>query len=180
MNGRPIPVEHGGPVRVIVPGWYAMDSVKWLAAIHVVTSPFDGPFQAIDYRWHEPGDATGPGTRIAELSVHSLITWPADGEHLRAGVVDVRGVAWAPGVPLDEVAVRKGVEQWRPATIVRRSGRYGMTHWHATVELEPGSHSLSVRATDRRGAVQPTTAVPNVGGYCTNAVHRVAVTAETR
>ena len=78
MNGRPIPVEHGGPVRVIVPGWYAMDSVKWLAAIHVVTSPFDGPFQAIDYRWHEPGDATGPGTRIAELSVHSLITWPAE------------------------------------------------------------------------------------------------------
>ena len=95
MNGRPIPVEHGGPVRVIVPGWYGMDSVKWLAAVHVVTRPFDGPFQAIDYRWREPGDASGPGGRIAALAVHSLITWPGDDEPVAAGSVDVRGVAWS-------------------------------------------------------------------------------------
>lgn len=180
MNGGPIPVEHGGPVRVIVPGWYGMDSVKWLAGIHVVTRPFDGPFQAIDYRWRDPDHPTGPGNRIDELAVHSLITSPTDGERRRPGTLDVRGVAWSAGVPLAEIAIRTDFAEWQPATIVRRSGRYGMTHWHTSVVLEPGSHRLSARATDRRGAIQPATAVPNLGGYCTNAVHRITVTAETR
>ncbi len=122
MNGRPIPVEHGGPVRVIVPGWYGMDSVKWLAAMHVVTRPFDGPFQAIDYRWREPGDGSGPGGRIAALAVHSLITWPGDGEPVAAGLRRRARSRLVSGRPLAEVAVRRDFDEWQPATIVRRVG----------------------------------------------------------
>ena len=77
MNGRPIPPEHGGPVRAIVPGWYATDSVKWLERVHVSADEFEGPFQAIDYRFATLADP-GPGTRMERMPVNSLVTDPAD------------------------------------------------------------------------------------------------------
>src|SRR5215467_3026229 len=71
MNGEPLPREHGAPARTVVPGWYAMDSVKWLTAIELVTDPFRGPFQELDYRLQAAGEP-GIGTRIEEMPVHSL------------------------------------------------------------------------------------------------------------
>ena len=166
----------GGPVRVIVPGWYAMDSVKWLTSIRAVSRPFDGPFQAVDYRWREPG-ADGPGTRIDRLSVHALITSPATGECLRPGPAVIRGAAWAGEVGVARVEVSVDGGPWEVAEIERR-GVYARALWQHEVELPCGIHLVAARATDRRGATQPERPAANAGGYCANAVHRVSVTVE--
>jgi DMSO/TMAO reductase YedYZ molybdopterin-dependent catalytic subunit len=176
MNGAPIPAAYGGPVRAIVPGWYAVDSVKWLTSIKAVTRPFGGPFQMVDYRWIEPGE-TGPGSRIDRLLVHALITTPADGERLRPGAAVLRGAAWAGEVELARVEVSVDDGPWEAAEIELR-GLYARALWRHEVDLAPGVRRLAVRATDRRGATQPERPVPNAGGYCVNAVHRVAVTVD--
>src|ERR1700733_9317753 len=79
MNGEPIPVARGGPIRAVVPGWYATDSVKWLKRIWFVNVEFDGVFQAHDYRLRAPGES-GPGRPMTDFPVPALITTPADGE----------------------------------------------------------------------------------------------------
>ncbi|HEU4754939.1 MAG TPA: molybdopterin-dependent oxidoreductase, partial [Armatimonadota bacterium] len=93
MNGEPLPHVHGGPLRAVVSGWYAMDSVKWLTRIEVVTEPFRGPFQELDYRFQAAGES-GPGVRLAELPVSSLILSPQEDQELRAGRIRVSGIAW--------------------------------------------------------------------------------------
>ena len=178
MNGEPIPVEHGGPVRAIVPGWYAMDSVKWLVSVRALTRPFAGPFQAHDYRWHEPG-AEGAGVRIDRLSVHALITAPAEGDRIPPGPAVVRGAAWAGEAHIARVEVSIDDGAWEVAEIERR-GLYARALWRHEADLAPGVRRIAVRATDRRGAVQPERPVPNAGGYCANAVHRIAVAVEER
>ena len=75
MNGEPIPVARGGPVRAIVPGWYATDSVKWLDRIWFTSDEFDGVFQADDYRLRALGEP-GSGRRMTDVPVHALITTP--------------------------------------------------------------------------------------------------------
>jgi DMSO/TMAO reductase YedYZ molybdopterin-dependent catalytic subunit len=163
-------------VRAIVPGWYAMDSVKWLASIRAVTRPFRGAFQAVDYRWIEPGER-GAGRRIDRLSVHALITAPAEGEHLRAGPAVIRGASWAGEVHVARVEVSVDGGPWEVAEIERR-GLYARALWRHEVDLAPGVRRIAVRATDRRGEAQPERPVPNAGGYCANAVHRIAVAVE--
>jgi DMSO/TMAO reductase YedYZ molybdopterin-dependent catalytic subunit len=173
MNGEPIPAVHGGPVRAIVPGWYAMDSVKWLTSIRAVTRPFTGPFQAVDYRWREPG-ADGPGRRIDRLSVHALITSPASDERLRAGPVFIRGAAWAGEAHVARVEVCVDDGPWEVAEIERRGSTRGRSG--APGRVDPESPPRRARPT---GAAPSTrTAGPNAGGYCANAVHRIAVAVE--
>jgi DMSO/TMAO reductase YedYZ molybdopterin-dependent catalytic subunit len=176
MNGAPIPDIYGGPVRAIVPGWYAMDSVKWLASIRAVTRPFRGAFQALDYRWVEPGER-GAGRRIDRLSVQALITAPAEGERLRAGPAVIRGAAWAGEAHVARVEVSVDDGAWEAAEISRR-GLYARALWRHEIDVAPGVRRIAVRATDRRGETQPDRPVANAGGYCGNAVHRVAVAVE--
>ncbi len=167
MNGRPIPPEHGGPVRVIAPGWYATDSVKWLERIHVSVDEFAGPFQAIDYRF-ATADDTGPGTRMERMPVHSLVTDPTGAR--------VRGIAWSGGGVITRVEVRVDAGPWTKATIVGRTGRYGRTFWEHEWEAVAGAHTIAVRARDASGAVQPDEPTWNRGGYAVNAVQRIDVT----
>jgi DMSO/TMAO reductase YedYZ molybdopterin-dependent catalytic subunit len=178
MNGKPIPEPYGGPVRAIVPGWYAMDSVKWLTSIRVVTRPFTGVFQAVDYRWVEPGERDA-GSRIDRLWVHALITAPAEGQRLAPGPAVISGAAWAGEVDVDGVEVSIDDGPWEPAEISRR-GLYARALWRYEADLAPGLRRLAVRASDRRGATQPERPVLNAGGYCANAVHRVAVAVAQR
>lgn len=179
MDGLPIPPAYGGPVRAIVPGWYGMDSVKWLAAVHVVRRPFDGPFQANDYRWRPPGEP-GPGIRIDRLPVQALITSPSDGATVRPGTVTVRGAAWSGSSGIARVAVSTDGRRFCDARLREPAGPYARTLWDIEVEIGTGVHQLAVRATDVRGDVQPERPRPNTGGYCNNAVHRISVTADDR
>jgi DMSO/TMAO reductase YedYZ molybdopterin-dependent catalytic subunit len=174
MNGEPLPVEHGFPLRAVVPGWYAMDSVKWITSIDVVTEPFRGPFQELDYRFQAVDDP-GIGERIDEMRVHALFASVADGDQVAAGAVTVSGIAWA-GVGVASVDVRADNDDWVSATVTK-SGPYERALWTASVTLPPGRRVLSVRATDTHGRTQPPMPIWNRRGYVNNAVQRIAVVA---
>jgi sulfane dehydrogenase subunit SoxC len=175
MDGAPIPAAHGGPVRAIVPGWYATDSVKWLERIQVTAEEFGGPFQAIDYRFATADDA-GPGRRMERIPVHSLVTEPAPGAPLEPGAACIRGIAWSGGGAVTRVEVQVDGGDWRRATITGRAGLYGRTRFEHAFTAEPGRHTIAVRARDAGGGAQPQEPVWNRRGYCNNAVHRLTVT----
>lgn len=172
MNGEPLPREHGAPARMIVPGWYAMDSVKWLTSIEVVTEPFRGPYQELDYRLQAAGDP-GIGERIDEMPVHSLFVSVSSGDTLRAGDVEVTGIAWG-GSGVAEVDVRVDGGDWEPAKVAP-AGPYQRVVWTASLRLVPGRSRLSVRATDTDGRTQPATLTWNRRGYVNNSVQHVDV-----
>jgi DMSO/TMAO reductase YedYZ molybdopterin-dependent catalytic subunit len=174
MNGEPIPARRGGPVRAIVPGWYATDSVKWLARVWFGSAPFEGPFQALDYRMRRPGEP-GLGERLTELPVHGLITTPEDGAALHDQRVLVRGVAWGGSEGIERVQVCADRRAWRDALLTGPGDRYGRVRWECSLQLEPGHHELACRAVDGAGNVQPDWPAPNPGGYANHAVHRVHV-----
>jgi DMSO/TMAO reductase YedYZ molybdopterin-dependent catalytic subunit len=174
MNDEPLPEEHGAPLRAVVPGWYAMDSVKWLTRIDVVTEPFRGPFQELDYRFLEEGDPL-PGRRLTTIPIHSLIVTPVDGGPVGAGPAPVRGIAWGGSGGAASVDVRLDDGEWRPARLLPASGAFGHATWEAEYEAPAREHQLSVRATDRAGSSQPERPVWNRRGYANNSIHRVRV-----
>jgi DMSO/TMAO reductase YedYZ molybdopterin-dependent catalytic subunit len=174
MNGQPLPREHGFPLRAVVPGWYAMDSVKWITGIEVVTESFRGPFQELDYRFQAVDDP-GIGERIDEMRVHALFASVAEGDQVVAGDVTVSGIAWA-GAGVETVEIRVDNDDWAPATVTK-SGPYERVLWTAIVALPPGQRILSVRATDVQGRTQPPLPIWNRRGYVNNSVQRIAVAA---
>jgi DMSO/TMAO reductase YedYZ molybdopterin-dependent catalytic subunit len=176
MNGEPISVERGGPVRAVVPGWYATDSVKWLERVWFTADEFDGVFHAHEYRIREPGE-TGPGSRMTELPVNALITTPADGGRIPTGPVTVRGVAWGGAGGVEQVLVCIDGALWEPARLESRRGRYTRVGWTLECTLPEGPHQIACRAIDCDGQAQPDRPRPNVWGYANNSVHRVLVRA---
>ncbi len=174
MNGEPIRAARGGPVRAIVPGWYATDSVKWVVNAWFESRPFEGAFQAHDYLYREPGEA-GPGVRMTDLPVHALITAPAPGDRLRPGPRAMRGVAWGGRGGVAAVQVRVDEGPWRTARLAPPRGRHGRSLWKLECSLGPGLRTVSCRAIDAEGDAQPDEPRPNGGGYANNAVHRVGV-----
>jgi DMSO/TMAO reductase YedYZ molybdopterin-dependent catalytic subunit len=174
LNGEPIPVDRGGPVRAIVPGWYATDSVKWLTRAWFTETPFDGPFQLDEYRVRAH-DEPPPGQRMTELPVHALITSPADGDGQPAGPTRVRGVAWGGREGIAAVLVRDTLGPWRQARMDPVRDRYTLVGWELPLTLGPGEHLIACRAIDGSGATQPDRPPSNPGGYANNAVHHVRV-----
>ena len=174
MNGERLPHEHGAPVRAIVPGWYAMDSVKWITRIEVVTAPFRGPFQELDYRFQAVDDP-GIGTRIDEMRIHALFASIADGDHVPAGATELSGIAWS-GAGVASVEVRVGNGDWEPAELVK-SGPYERVMWTVTADLAPGQQTIAVRSTDALGRTQPVAPIWNRRGYVNNSVQRISVLA---
>jgi DMSO/TMAO reductase YedYZ molybdopterin-dependent catalytic subunit len=173
-NGEPIPVDRGGPVRAIVPGWYATDSVKWLTRVWFSATPYDGPFQRDDYRLRRH-DEPPPGRRMTELPVHALITSPADGERRGTGSTLIRGVAWGGRDGIAAVLVRDMLGPWRRARLAKPRGRHALVDWELRSTVGPGDHELACRAIDGNGNSQPDEPPSNVGGYANNSVHRVRV-----
>lgn len=185
MNGQPITRDRGGPVRAIVPGWYATDSIKWLTRVYFRDRPFEGSFEADDYRFRAPGEA-GPGSRLTGLPVNSLITTPVPGARVPARVTTVRGIAWGGQGRIERVDVKLDDGPWLQATLepvdgryARTSvdGRYARTFWELALPLSPGSHRIVSRASDGARRQQPLTPAANDGGYANNAVHEVTLIA---
>ena len=168
MNGRPLTPEHGAPVRLVVPGWYGVASVKWLVGIGTVSEPFTGLFQTDQYVYRETGQP------VSLMRVKSLISAPEPGAWLRAREpVEIRGWAWSGSGPITRVDVHDGTA-WRPAALTRHS-RYGWTGWSRTWVPGVGRHRLLARATDATGATQPLVPPWNELGYGNNAVTAVEV-----
>lgn len=177
MNGEPIPPEHGGPIRVIVPGWYATDSVKWIDRIWFTDEQYSGVFQAHDYRFREPGDP-GPGRRMTTLPIAALITTPAGGDLVLAGNdIPVRGAAWGGTNGIAEVLVQIDGGPWSPACLGRSRGRYAKVNWEVHYALTAGRHEIACRAVDGTGLTQPDSPPMNAQGYANNAIHRVTIEA---
>jgi DMSO/TMAO reductase YedYZ molybdopterin-dependent catalytic subunit len=179
MNGRPLEPQHGFPVRLLVPGWYGMTSVKWLTAIEVVAAPFDGYQQIEAYTFRESDD--DPGEPVTRMRVRALMIPPGIPDFftrvrsLDAGATTLSGRAWGGFAPI--VRVEVGLDgMWADATLGPSIGDYAWRSWTYDWLASPGEHALSCRATDADGNTQPTVAPWNVRGLANNLVQDVAVT----
>ncbi len=173
MNGEPIPVGHGAPVRAIVPGWYATDSVKWLNRILVLEEPFMGLFEALDYRLTT--NSAVPGMRLTALPVHSLLTSVHDGERISEGPRVLRGIAWGGDAGVSHVELSIDDRKWQRATLIRPKSRYAFVRWEFRWLARGGLHGIAVRATDAAGKGQPSEPQWNHGGYANSSIQRVRI-----
>jgi DMSO/TMAO reductase YedYZ molybdopterin-dependent catalytic subunit/rhodanese-related sulfurtransferase/glyoxylase-like metal-dependent hydrolase (beta-lactamase superfamily II) len=174
MNGDPLPVEHGYPVRLIVPGWYAVASVKWLTEIDVVGEPFDGYFQTDRYvfEWERDGGLIVEPVR--HQRVRALITEPTTDREVPAGDVAIRGVAWSGAAPIDRVEVRIGDGDWQTARLVGARQRHCWQWWELIARLDrSGPTAVRARATDMSGNTQPERPAWNRLGYGANSIQVV-------
>ena len=172
MNGKDLLPEHGFPVRAIVPGWYAMASIKWLQRIIVTGQPFTGYYQTLDYAyWKRRGDIAELNP-VAELQVKAEIVKPAQGETVPANsTVRIHGAAWAAGNEIAQVDVSTdGGATWKGATLLGESKPNAWRFWEFNWKTSSasGKQTLVARATDSLGQTQPTHRDPDRGTYMIN------------
>jgi sulfite oxidase len=183
MNGQPLPPVHGGPVRVVVPGYIGARSIKWIEQITVAEHPSDNYFQATAYRLL-PADAgpeaAGPGVGVSLgcVAVNADILRPVDGAALTPGRVDVTGYAVAGderGIARVDISTDGG-RTWQQADLGDDAGWWAWRHWRTVINVPPGRTEIIARATDT-AAVQPESAARlwNPKGYANNSWARVQV-----
>jgi DMSO/TMAO reductase YedYZ molybdopterin-dependent catalytic subunit/rhodanese-related sulfurtransferase len=174
MNGEPLPLEHGYPLRLIVPGWYAVASVKWLTEIEVINSPFTGFFQTKRYIYETQRNGTVAREPVRLQQVRSVITQPSAGQQVTVGDVVVRGVAWSGAAPIDTVEVSISGGPWQNARLIGQQHRHSWRWWELLTRIDsPGQTTLRARATDLAGRTQPDRPHWNRLGYGGNAVQSV-------
>jgi DMSO/TMAO reductase YedYZ molybdopterin-dependent catalytic subunit len=179
MNGAPLPPQHGSPVRLLVPGWYGMASVKWLTSIEAIDHEFQGYQQVRTYRYKERADDVGEPVR--RIRVRALMAPPGLPDYFSRrrlvdpGLVTIRGRAWGGTSPIARVEVRVDGE-WSDAALQPPIGRFAWRGWAFDWNAEPGEHELACRATDSDGTVQPIEMPWNYGGMGNNGVQIVRVT----
>jgi sulfite oxidase len=189
MNSEPLPRAHGGPVRVVVPGYVGARSVKWVTAINVQPGPSENYFQALDYRILPPeADAAtaapGEGISLSSLALNCDVLDPTDDDQVPAGALTIRGYGIAGdgrSVERVDVSLDDGLT-WRQADLHTAPSKWSWRPWSLTVDVEPGPLSITARAWDDTGALQPESAASlwNPRGYGNNAWARVAVSVSRR
>jgi DMSO/TMAO reductase YedYZ molybdopterin-dependent catalytic subunit len=167
MNGEGIPREHGGPLRLIVPSWYGMASVKWLAEIRLLDRPFDGFFQKDRYVLE--------GRPLRSIEPRAVITSPIDGAELQGRSIEVRGYAWSGHAPPDRVELSDGGRPLASTTLPADAAPYAWREFSFRLSLDPGDHVLVARATDRAGNTQPLSPRRNALGYANNGVRPTGI-----
>jgi DMSO/TMAO reductase YedYZ molybdopterin-dependent catalytic subunit len=179
MNGRPLEPQHGFPVRLLVPGWYGMTSVKWLRSIEAVAEPFAGFQQTPSYHYQQNAD--DPGEPVTRIRVRALMVPPGIPDfftrqrYVERGRVPLVGRAWSGQGTVERVEV--GMDgAWSDARLDRPIGPFAWRGWSWDWDAVPGEHELSCRATDSTGGVQPLDPPWNYQGMGNNLVQRVAVT----
>ena len=156
MNGDPLPVEHGYPVRLIVPSWYGVASVKWLTEIDVIDAPFEGYFQTDRYVYDYEDDGRAVREPVRHQRVRSVIVTPSDGQEVDAGDVVVRGLAWSGAAPIASVDVAVADGPWQPATLIGERRMHSWQWWELRTQVDGHeSTTIRVRATDLAGRTQP-------------------------
>jgi DMSO/TMAO reductase YedYZ molybdopterin-dependent catalytic subunit len=184
LNGEPIPLLHGGPLRIVAPGYPGAASQKWLARIELRDREHDGERMLDGHyrmprsplRYGEPYDSS-QFEIITDMPVKSLITAPREGFAAAAGrPIEVRGHAWSGHVPVAGVDISTdGGETWRAATLAPPADRFAWRRFALTLAEPPvGAIEILARACDASGRMQPLQCVPwNPRGYCNNMAHRV-------
>jgi len=169
LNGAPIPLAHGGPLRLVLPGYQGINNVKYVKRLAFSASESDARIMSHGYRMTPPGGKADPSQpSVLEMTVKSWINAPAgEGAPLAAGPVQIHGVAFGGTQPVQRVEVSTdGGKSWRDARFVGPDlGRFAWRQFVFTARLVPGTHTLASRATDSAGNVQPEARVENTGGY---------------
>jgi DMSO/TMAO reductase YedYZ molybdopterin-dependent catalytic subunit len=182
MNGKDLPAEHGFPLRAIVPGWYAMASIKWLQRIVVTGQPFTGYYQTMDYAfWKRRGDIAEL-TPLTEMQVKAEIARPAQGDAVPANSsVRVHGAAWASDSEIAKVEFSTdGGKTWSEAKLLGESVQSAWRLWEFYWQTPrvAGKQVLVVRATDSLGRTQPVERDRDRGTYMIN--HLLPITVEVK
>ncbi|MCU4180931.1 sulfite oxidase [Bosea sp. BH3] len=183
MNGEPLPRLHGGPLRIVAPGYPGSAWQKWLERITLRKDEHDGEkMRGTDYRLPislvAPGEALDPAnfSVITDMPVKSLLTAPEDGFEARLGErIRVTGFAWSGAIPLASVEVSgNGGASWREVRLEQGEGPFAWQRFEAQVPAErAGPIAIMARARDAEGNSQPLEPVWNPRGYCNNQVQRV-------
>jgi DMSO/TMAO reductase YedYZ molybdopterin-dependent catalytic subunit len=180
MNGQPLPPAHGFPLRLVVPGWYGMASVKWLDRITVIDHDFEGYHQRYVYR--DTQCAEEPGQAVTRMNVRSLFAPPGvpDGDtrarSAEPGTYLLAGKAWSGAGAVARVEFSSdGGRSWQDATLLPPASPHAWQPWTARWEATPGRHVLCSRATDVAGRTQPMEPRWNLQGMGNNSVYLVEV-----
>lgn len=174
MNGLPLPLQHGAPIRLVVPGYYAMTSIKWLCRAIYSDQPSDGYFQVQDYLvdYQDPSEAVRP---VTVMKPKSILVWPRHDCQVR-GAVAVHGKAWSgegPVASVELVLTGPGGEKRLAAQVGESLGRYAWRSFSAQLSLPPGRYTLQAFCC-AGGEVQPAQARWNAQGYENNSAPSVS------
>lgn len=176
MNGEPLPLKHGYPLRALALGWTGANCVKWLNHITVMESPFAGFFMDKVYRVFNKGQTPETGAVVTGIQLKSIITQPLAGDRLKPGTVVVLGAAYAGEGQVDRVEVAIGDGPWRPAAFIGPDERFAWRQWQFVWDVAaPGNYVIRSCATDDQGRRQPDAAAWNVLGYGNNGIQAHAV-----
>jgi hypothetical protein len=186
MNGEPLPMLNGFPLRLIVPGYYGTYWVKHVDEITVIDNTLENFWMKTAYRIPdndcacvEPGAKAASTTPIKRYNVRSFITSLADGDTVKVGEqIDVRGIAFDGGYGIEQVLFSSGGDQWRAARLGEDLGKYSFREWRARfAPAKAGVQELKVRAINRIGQSQPMEPLWNPSGYMRNVVETVRIRA---
>ena len=179
INGQLLPPQHGFPLRLIVPGWYGMTSVKWLRSITLIDHDFEGYQQNRAYRYRMSKDV--PGDPVMRILPRALMVPPGVPEYmtrsrfLSPGRVTVEGRAWSGRAPIARVEFSAdGGQSWDDAKLEAAPSPFAWRRWaYEWDATQVGEHELCARATDEAGNTQPLEQAWNAEGVQNNAVQRV-------
>ena len=177
MNGEPLPIKHGYPLRALALGWTGANCAKWLHKITLMDRPYEGFFMDKVYRVFQKDQDPKSGAVVTGIKLKSIITQPLQGQSLAAGPVTILGAAYAGEDEIDkvEVSVDDG-RTWRPATFLGPRESFAWRQWQFVWEAkDKGDLKIMARATDAKGRMQPVNASWNVLGYGNNGVEEHAI-----
>ncbi len=189
LNGQDMPLVHGAPVRLVIPGWPASASTKWLNRIWVRDKEHDGPGMG-GFSYRVPKTPIVPGSKgnekdmaiLESMPVRSVITFPADGTKLASRKLDLRGHAWAGDFDIKTVDISTdyGVT-WKPAKVDAPANKFAWQNFSASIDLPTaGYYEVWAKATDSKGVTQPFQAANwNPQGYGANPINRIRVLVES-
>ena len=176
MNGESLPLQHGRPVRLIMPSWYSVASVKWLTEIEVIDHPFEAFFQTKRYMYERERDGVVVREPVRLQRVRALITEPTEGTSVQAGDLVVRGVAWSGAAPIERVDVSLNEGPWQPARLIGERRRHSWQRWELFTQCDTGrSCTVRARATDQAGNTQPEQPEWNRRGYGGNVIQTITI-----
>ena len=183
LNGAPLSPLHGGPLRLLVPGFIGARSVKWLGRITLQGAPSDNHYQQRAYKVFPPEVSAdtvdwSASEPLGAFEVNSVICTPAPEAVLPAGKTHITGYAIS-DAPVSAVELSiDGGRSWLPARLTAEQARWSWRFWEREVALAPGTHELVVRARDVEGNSQPPDVGPihNFKGYMMNSWQRLRVT----
>jgi DMSO/TMAO reductase YedYZ molybdopterin-dependent catalytic subunit len=178
MNGEPLPLEHGFPLRALALGWTGANCVKWLTKITLMSEPYKGFYMDNVYRIFDKGQDPKTGAIVTAIKLKSIITQPETDEILPMGKITILGAAYAGETDVEKVDISTdNGKTWQPATLIGPDERFAWRQWQYVYSpSQSGSYTVLSRATDRNGETQPMQATWNKLGYGNNGIKEHGVT----